>query len=181
MQNAQGAWQKTYGAHKKAKLDADHAVQEKEKAYETYASLLRSSVRKVNALPNADNALRASLGLPSHAETRTKNGAPETRPVGRIVDEGSRRLSVHWVDEETPHTRKKPQGVDACELWLKVGDAPPVDESGCELVARDTASPYLYEFEAADVGKTAYFLLRWVNRQNDRGPFGAVVSARVSG
>jgi hypothetical protein len=63
---------------------------------------------------------------------------------------------------------------------LKVGDSAPVSEIGCTLASIDTATPYLYEFEPEDAGKTAYRLLRWVSTRGDVGPFGVLVSAKIN-
>lgn len=69
---------------------------------------------------------------------------------------------------------------EACEIFLKIGDPAPVDETTCKRVARDTKTPYLYQFNVADVGKTAYWLFRWVNSKDEPGPFGVLVSAKIT-
>ena len=177
---AQATWVTAFAAHKKAQIEAHQKAQEKDHARSGLTTLLRSSVHMVNAIPGITNADRAELNLPARAEVRTKAAAPQTRPVLRIVDKGSRRQELHWVDELTPLSRAKPRSADACEIFLKIGDPAPTDEKQCGYAARDTASPYLYEFDVADVGKTAYWLVRWVNRANDCGPVGTMVSAKIN-
>ena len=62
----------------------------------------------------------------------------------------------------------------------KIGDPAPADETTCTLVARDTATQYMYEFQSTDVGKTAYWFIRWVNHANQHGPLSGLVSAKIN-
>lgn len=180
LQAAQATWAPVYAKHKRAQIEAAEASQEKSLGRSSLVAEMRASIRKVNALPTVNNALRAALNLPTHAEGRSPVPAPTTRPLGRITDKGGLRQELHWVDETTPHARKKPDGVYGCQLWLKIGDAAPVDETGCVLASIDTATPYLYEFEPGDAGKTAHWLLRWVSTRGDVGPFGALVTSKIN-
>jgi hypothetical protein len=177
---AQATWVLAYAAHKKAQIEAVEGSQAKNVARDGLSAELRTSIRKVNALPTVNNAVRAALDIPAHAEGRSAVAAPTTRPLGRIVDKGGFRQELHWTCETTPRSRKKPDGVYGCQLWLKVGDAPPVDETDCILASIDTATPYLYEFEPEDAGKTAYWLLRWVSTRGEVGPFGGIVGGKIN-
>jgi hypothetical protein len=180
LQASQALWVAKFATHKDADIAAQKATTEKTKARASLEELLRSSVRKVNAIPGVDNVVRAALALPAHATTRAKAMAPSTKPIVHTTDPGGHRQELHWVDETTPTQRKKPHGYEAVEIYLKLGDPAPADETTCVLVARDTATPYLYQFQTADIGKTAYWLLRWVNHANEAGPLSAVVSAKVN-
>jgi hypothetical protein len=177
---AQATWVLAYATHKKVQIEAVERSQAKNVARDGLSAELRSSIRKVNALPTVNNALRAALDIPAHAEGRSAVSAPTTRPIGRIVDKGGLRQELHWVDETTPHLRKKPDGVHGCQLWLKIGDTPPVDDTDCRLASTDTATPYLYEFEPEDAGKTAYWLLRWVSTRGEVGPFGLLLTWKIN-
>ena len=77
--------------------------------------------------------------------------------------------------------RGKPAGVFGCELWHKIGGAPPVDVKECLPLGTDTASPYLAEYEGSDAGKTVHYLGRWVSTRGEHGPWSAVVSATITG
>lgn len=180
LQAAQAVWSAAHAAYLKAKEAFEKAELELNGGEKGLVVVLRSSIRKVNALPNVDNAMRTSLALSAHAETRSSAGVPTTRPLGRIVDKGAHRHELQWVDNESPLSKAKPPGVDACEIFLKIGEEAPVDETTCARIARDTATPYTFEFNVADVGKTAHWLLRWVNRKDEHGPFGVVMSAKIN-
>jgi hypothetical protein len=47
------------------------------------------------------------------------------------------------------------------------------------LVALDTSSPYLLVHDPADAGKTAHYMLRWVNTRSQPGPWSETVSATI--
>ena len=181
LQVEQTGWEKSLKDLRAAEDIVRAAHQGKNEHRASYVTVIRGVARKVNGSINITNEARVSLGLNPHAQTRTHIGVPETRPLGRVEAMGKHRLVLHWVDGMTPHTRKKPHGVHACQIWLKIGDTAPVDEKGCELVATDTATPYVYDFKPEDQGKIAYWMLRWVNPKGEPGPWGHVVSGVVPG
>lgn len=84
---------------------------------------------------------------------------------------------IHFFDEATPNSKAKPAGVRACELWCKIGGAPPVDASELLYLATDTKSPYIAHFEGATAGQTVHYWLRWVNTRNEPGPWSETISA----
>ena len=63
--------------------------------------------------------------------------------------------------------------------WTSTEDAPPAATEQMRFLGRDTSTPYEAKFDAADAGKTAYYRLRWVNRQGEPGDWGAIASAMV--
>jgi hypothetical protein len=56
-----------------------------------------------------------------------------------------------------------------------------MDPSQAHFVALDTSTPYLLEHDAADAGKLAHYLLRWVNTRSETGPWSETVSATIAG
>ena len=181
LQAQQAVWIPALQAHKDLEAQAGEASKAKTLARDALEVPLRLGIRSVNATPGITNADRVALKLPAHDLVATPVGAPTTFPIGHIKQVGALRQEIHWTDQTTPHSRAKPAGVHHCELSLKTGDPAPVDETGCILAARDSATPYLYEFAPADVGKTAYWLLRWVNGKGEHGPWGALVSGKING
>ena len=106
-----------------------------------------------------------------------------TRPVG-IVDTSQRlRHEIRFTDESTPTSRAKPKGIMGCEIWVKVtaaGQAPPASADELSFVTLDTASPYTAEYDGADGGMTAHYMLRWVRKNGDKGPWSETVSATIT-
>jgi len=75
----------------------------------------------------------------------------------------------------------KPKGVQFCAIFLMIGTAPPTSASQLHQIASDSKTPYSFEFEPADAGKTAYYWVRWVNTKGEPGPWGVMVSATITG
>lgn len=177
--------QAVYETARQKHIDKDTEARAATKEYDTahagYLAALRPTATSIHAHTGITEAQLTAATLKPHDRTRHHLGAPSTRPLGRIVEKGALRQEIHWADESTPHKRAKPHGYHHCELWLKIDGPAPVDETTCHQAASDSASPYLYEFEPADAGKTAYWLLRWVSPKGEKGPWGAVVSGKING
>lgn len=170
-------------ADRQARHDADAvaaaAVKAEGASHTALVALIRGATHTINGHPNIDNALRAKAALPAHDEVRTPIGAPTTKPIGRIEVTGHNTLTIHFVDETTPLRTAKPHGVHACEIWFFVGDPAPGDPSGYAFLLSDTRTPHVHVHQAADAGKTAHYLLRWLNTKNERGPWSDVYSAKI--
>jgi len=176
---AQTAWNASLTTHTKAKADAHSATQAKDAAGATYMKAIRALIKILDSKPGFTAAQRTAMGLPALDTLRTHVPAPTTRPVGRIESAAPHTLVLHFVDETTPTKRAKPDGVQGCQVWSFVGDTAPADPSGYHFLALDTRTPYTDEHQAADAGKTAFYLLRWQNDKGETGPWGAVVVAKV--
>ena len=181
LQAKQTLWKVDFAAHNQATLDARKARQAKDDARAAYEPAMRADIQIMHNNPVVTPALLQSVGVTPHSTAHVASPVPATRPVAHIEHSGPLRHILHWVDETTPHTRKKPHGVHGAEVLLKIGDPAPVDEKTCAHMGIDTASPYTLDFDATDVGKTAYWFTRWVNTRGEKGPLGALVSAKING
>jgi len=167
-----------------AQQAAQSARQAKTDSRSSFESVIRALVRQLQASPNVDDTERAALGItvPDTIKTMATGGI-STRPIG-VVDTSQRlRHEIRFTDEATPTSRAKPDGVMGCEIWVKVlaaGEAPPVGADGLNFVTLDTASPYTVEYEGTDGGQTAHYMLRWVKKNGDKGPWSETVSATIT-
>ncbi len=163
-----------------AQAQATSARQTKDDSRAAADGAVRPLVGRLQASSTVTDAQRQSLGVTVRSGTRTAAAAPTSRPVATV--DTSQRLQhiISFVDELTPTSRAKPDGVSGCEIWMKLGSTAPVDPSELSYLATDTRSPYTAEFAGADAGKTAYYMLRWVNTRGDRGPWSQTVSATVT-
>lgn len=181
LQAAQTIYVEARARGEKSRLQAHVDTQSEHTARETYLSTtLRPLAKKANAHPTVTPSHLKAAALAPHDTVHHVLNAPTTRPIATVTDDGSLHQRISWVDEASPTKRAKPHGVEYCELWLKIGDTAPIDDTTCHLAATDSATPYTYEFAAADLGKTAYWLLRWVSRRG-KGPWASVVAARING
>lgn len=142
---------------------------------------VRGIVRRIQAAPGVTDAQRQALGIMVRDSTPTAAGAPTTRPVVSV--EAGQRLR-HMIHFAETGKKGKPAGVMGCEVWMKItaaGAAAPVDPSELSFLALDTRTPYIAEYDGADAGKTAHYMLRWVNTRGDKGPWSETISATIAG
>ena len=121
----------------------------------------------------------AGLEFPTHLHLWPPSKPPSTRPIVLVDTAKPGCHSLHFLDENTPRVIGKPAGIEAVEIWAKLGDGPPASPQELVLLARDTHSPHLVQYSSAQIGQTAYYQLRWINAQGDKGPWSELFSAPV--
>jgi hypothetical protein len=179
---AQTTWGTTYPAHVTAAAAATSARTAKDGARAAYVALLRSLVRRLQASPQVDDAERAALGITVPDPGSTPVGPPTSRPVVAIECAGRLRHTLNFTDEGTPTRKAKPAGVLGAEVWVNVqaiGQPTPTDPATFTFVALDTRTPFPMEFDAADGGKNANYLLRWVSTTGEKGPWSETATATI--
>lgn len=180
LQSASDAWVSAYEAHKAAWVAAQAATQRKDVARQDLESLIRQKGTKIQADITVSNELRTKLGLTIVDKVRTPAAKPTTRPIGTVDTSQRLQHTIHFRDERTPTSRAKPDGVRACQIFTKKGDPPPLDEKDLVYVASDSSTPYVLQFDGADVGKTAHYMLRWENTRGETGPWSETISAVIT-
>lgn len=171
--------------HVGAQQAAQSSRQAKDDSRDALETVVRQLVRRLQASPDVDDAERAAMGItvPDSTPSAPAGGGISSRPVG-VVDTSQRlRHEIRFADENTPTRRAKPAGVMGCEIWVKVtasGEAPPASASELSFLTLDTASPYVAEYDGANGGKTAHYMLRWVTTGGDKGPWSETVSATIA-
>lgn len=181
LNDAQGEWSAAYTGNISAQSAAQSAQQTKMEARRAFESALRAMARRVQGHESTSNKHRVSLGLNPQTQSRTATGVPETRPVAQVDTSQRLRHTIKFTDEATPNSRAKPEGAMGCEIWVKVGDPAPTDPDQLRFLGLDTSTPYVAEYSGADAGKTAYYMLRWVNSKGEQGPWSQTVSATITG
>jgi hypothetical protein len=179
---AQTGWTSAYSGHIAAQATADAAQKTKQSARSDYESVLRSLVRRIQGDSATTDTHRAQLNISLRETPRiSTTGVPDTRPVARIDNSQRQQQTVHFSDEATPNSRAKPDNAMGAELWVKVGDPAPTDPSELRFLGLDTQSPYVAHYSGADAGKTAHYMLRWVNSKGEPGPWSQTASATITG
>lgn len=179
----QTAWTAALLAHQTAQAAARTARQTKETSKRSLRSGVRVLVRRLQALPAMTDALRAQLGITvTNGQAVPNEGTlPQTRPIV-TVDTGERlRHTLRFVDESTPTRRAKPPGVQACEVWMKVGGPPPADASELIFAGAATRARHVVSFEGGQANQSVHYMLRWVGPRGSRGPWSQTVTATVGG
>lgn len=178
---AQTTWTGDYPGHVAAQNAAQAARVSKDAARAGYVSLIRSVVRRLQASPDVDDSERSALGITVPDSDPTPSGPPTSRPIVAVRCDQRLQHTVDFMDETTPTRKAKPPGVLGAEIWVKVGDPPPIDpNTELNFLGLDTRTPYLAEFAGADGSKMAHYMLRWVNSTGEKGPWSETASATIS-
>lgn len=145
-------------------------------------NLMRGLNKRFQADPAITPAQKTAMCLNVPDGTRTRAAVPTTRPVAVIQAGGHLRQILNFHDETRPGGKTRPPGVVGAEIWGAVtaqGAPPPAAPDGYAMLAQDR-TPHLCEHDAADTGKVAYYILRWVNTHGEKGPWSDAVSATLS-
>ena len=184
LSNMQADYNAKMTDHITARQAAQSARQAKDSSRNEFKSAIRRLVRQLQASDNVDDPEREAMGITVADTIRTANTAEiTTRPIGQVDTNQRLRHKIRFVDESTPTRRAKPAGIMGCEIWVKVaaaGEPAPTSADELSFVAMDTASPYITEFEGADGGKTAHYVLRWVKNGGEKGPWSETISATIT-
>src|SRR5436190_3945083 len=181
LSNALLVWTDSLAAHDTAQIAATSARTTKDSARDALTIITRTAARSIQANPTVTDEVRTLMGLPIHDDSRTRPPVPTTKPVGQVDTSQRLQHTIHWRDESMPNSKAKPIGVRGAEIWVFIGPTPPSDPAQAKFVALDTASPYLLVHEAADAGKLAHYLLRWMNTRGEAGPWSETISATITG
>lgn len=177
-----GVWDLAFpkASNKQNRTSAD--VQAKDDARFDYVNVIRPfTAQWLSNNAKVTDSDRTRMGLTVKTGTRTPVAKPSTCPVGKIDFSVRRQHAVYFYDEDSPHSRAKPEGVHGCEIYTKVDGEAPKLVSELTYLATCTASPYNVEFDGNYAGKTIYYWLRWVNTRGETGPWSSVASAMVVG
>lgn len=163
-------------------IAAQNAAKEAAAAKRAARAAYRRTIRQVSALVRADPSttddVRVSLGIPVRDRIRTRRPVPDSVP--RLLNGGASGQSIRLgiIDEETKR-RRKPEGVYACEVFVKVGGDAPSDIDDCRFLGLSTDGKFEATFEGDAIGQPAHFLGRWVNTRGEHGPRGQVLTVIV--
>jgi len=176
---AEAAMYCDYGHHwyVTTRTAADAARQKKDDKRAAFEAVIRPLVRRLQASATVTDAQRRAMGISVHD---TRQAATATRPMATVNTAERLRHVIHFADEATPTSRARPDGAMGCEIWGKIGTTP-ADPSELTFLALDTRTPYTADFNGSDGGKTAHYMLRWVNADGEKGPWSATVSATIGG
>jgi hypothetical protein len=103
--------------------------------------------------------------------TPDAGNAPAAIPKAEIDRSRTRRLVVHYHDMDS--------GMCGIEFRWAVLDRPPAGIDDLVHIAFDTASPYTFDFEESQRGRTCWFAMRWESAGGKKGPWSEIYSAVI--
>ena len=175
---AQGTWTTMFATHITIHKDAKAAAVNKDDSKEALMTVMRDLTQRVEADPTVTDDARKQAGMSVHDKKKTPVPVPETRPVAEI---GTKERLQHTlrIRDEGSKERSKPFGVRECEIWVKIGDPAPADLDDCKFIGPTSRFSYVVKYKGGDGGKTAHYLLRWMNNRGAAGPLSEVHSAVI--
>lgn len=123
---------------------------------------------------------KLELGLHLNDTTRTPIPAPSSAPILMIVSAFSGEHQIRYADENTPASRRKPEGAVQMQLNQTVGIGANPDPNASELVGLFTRQPIRVSQDPMNVGKTATYFARWVNAKGEFGPWSLPVAMTIA-
>ena len=157
------------------------AVTEKDDAREVYQKALRKFFSQyIINNTKISNSDRDRLGLNVKSNTRIPTPTPASSPIASVDFSMHMQHKVYFNDENTQISKAKPFGVHGCEIWVKLGGDAPTNASDLRFLGTCTRAPYITNFEGTDIGKTAWYWVRWVNTRGQQGPWSNSVTAIVA-
>lgn len=182
LKTAQAAWTDAYAQAEIKTNRSTSEVQAKKDARTMYEAELRTFYKQwlANNI-RVTNKDRERMGLTVKTDSRTPVSTPTTSPAGKVDFATRLQHKVFYSDSATPGRKGKPDGVHGCEVWSKVDGGAPVDASELIYLGTATRSPYTVTFEGKQIGKTAWYMFRWVNTREEHGPWSNVISATIAG
>jgi hypothetical protein len=177
----------------KTKLDtaetpASHtkmSIQAKNTAKKALTTALRQAVKEYltyNHLVTDED--RDALGLPIHKTTRTPIPPPTDLVELMLKQLAGNRVEVNFFPMGVNDTGKerreaKPFGVRGAEIRWAMLSEPPKSHDDLVHSEFDTRSPYMFQFDLPDAGKTLYVCARWENTTGQKGPWNKIESVIV--
>ena len=183
LKKALDTWNAQYPAHVAAQQRAEGARQAKDAARVALEKEVRPVTNFVQGYPKTTDADRAEIGITVRDTSKTPSPTPTTRPLVTVDPAARLTHELRLVDEGSPTRRGKPEGVAGAEVWVKLIDAgqpAPTDPSVLSFLTMTTRPTLRTDFRAADGGKTAVYMLRWVNTRGEKGPWSEVTTATVA-
>lgn len=180
----QTAWRKGYGNIADARAYLASTIAAKDTARAEFERLVRMLTGRIRTTADVTDADRSALGLPIPDAVPTPTLPPVTFPL-LTIDTAQRLVHrLRFADSATPLKRAKPAGVWGAELRVALtapGQPAPSDLDAYTFSRIATRTPTAVEYAGEEAGKTAHYLVRWINTKCEPGPWGPIASATVAG
>ncbi|MDR1284494.1 MAG: hypothetical protein LBK99_27335, partial [Opitutaceae bacterium] len=168
---AQATWRTARTTAKNPATRTPVAIQAKKAARKT----LEKQLRFVAAAYLARNPLvhdkdRVAMGITVRKTTRTPQPVPAKQPGMRITLVAPGRVQVSFFDLEN-HRRARAPFTSGVEMASALRETAPLTDADFTRSHFATRSPFTFDFDIADRGKTLWLRLRWENSRGKKGPW----------
>lgn len=160
------------------------AVAAKDGARKTLTAILRGYAMMIKRNGAVSSDAKVALGIGVYDVGLTPVPAPTTFPIIHITGATPLQHELRLGDSATPERTARPEGTVGLLLFCQVAAAEepvPTDGAKAPFLAIVTRAIHRTSFDAADVGKTAYYFARWFTERGLLGPWSQAVSMTVAG
>jgi hypothetical protein len=182
LKESQDPWALAFSvaSNKHNRTSAD--IQARNDAGKSYKKEIRIFVAQwLSKNTSVSDSERMILGITIPNVKHVRSAVPATSPMGTVDFSIREQHTIRYTDMSTSHRKAKPKGVYGCEIWLKKGNETTGNIDEFTFLAVCTRSPYKVTFELQDVGKTAWYYLRWINTRGIHGPWSNLISGIIAG
>jgi hypothetical protein len=193
LEGGQAAWAVAFAKYVQAEAAYNAALEAKRAARAQFESAIRPVSAFIQTYFKTTDADRATIGITVKDDTARRAVPPGTSPQVSIKLGERLKHTLRIVDEATPLKLAKPHGVRGCEVWMKLvdysqalpgrdGAAPDSPADADELIDPFLSDPSTFtyqglatrvhhdtEFPLEARGKSAVYMLRWVNTRGTPG------------
>jgi hypothetical protein len=197
LEEGQAKWSAAFTKYVQAEAAYNAALEAKRAARAEFESAIRPVSAFIQTYFKTTDADRATIGITVRDTGGTPVPPPATSPLVSIKLGDRLKHTLRIVDEATPLKLAKPKGVRGCEVWMKLvdhadtlptDDAPDAplgdpflsDPSTFTYQGLATRAHHDTEFPLEARGKSAVYMLRWVNTRGTPGPWSEIASATVA-
>jgi len=156
-------------------------VAAKDSARVSANGVVRTYAAQIRINPGVTNEDKIDLGLNLPNNAGSPIPAPTTFPMLTFLSGAPLTHQWSYKDSGTPTVKAKAAGAVQMILYASASATPIVDPLLLTWKQVVTKSPFLVEWDSADVGKMAYYAARWVTRRGLLSPWSAISSATVVG
>lgn len=142
-------------------------------AFDVLSKFFRALRQSIKDNPATTDVQRAELHLTTAGDGGGGSafGALEFAPLVLVEQSGiHQHLIRFFMQGADSNSTRKPKGVLGAEIYQKIDGAATTALKDYALITLDTKSPYIYDFEAADAGKTAHYICLWTTADGDKSP-----------
>jgi hypothetical protein len=183
IQTAKIVWSLSYSNVLAAKNAYQAAAETKDEKREDGERVIRKYTGIIQKRPETTDAQREGLGItvPDRVPTPIDPQKILDEPPPLVKVDTSQRLQskIHFgPNPEDERRNAKADFVLGAEIWWCLGNAP-TEVTAYQLLALDTASPYVQVFGGL-TAVTVTYRLRWLDKLGRPGPFGDPVTVTIT-
>ena len=150
----------------------------KNRAKDTVKTIAQGYVARLQVHPAMTDEVRGRYGIPIHDKTPTPQPSPTDHVDFTIdLDAVAHIVRCPYRIANSSHRGKGLyHGIEVRYTIQPIADAAPVDADEFTRSEVNTASPWEHTFKGEDVGKRAYFIMRWETSTGGKGPWSGIQS-----